>query len=91
MYLENFVCMCDLRDLLRDDVRVALLNHANFEILACAREECNEYAFSGKIRGWMNGAREIQRRRIRMIALVAVGGHIPTANGENCEYGAKYQ
>ena len=70
---------------------VALLDHANFEILARAREECNKYAFSCKIRGWMNGSREIQHRRIRMIALVAVGGHVPAANGENGEHGAEYQ
>ena len=42
-----------------------------------------------KISGRLNGTREIEHRRVRIVAPAAAAAHIPAANDEECEDGAK--
>jgi len=87
--LESFIRVRDFCNLIRDDVRISLFDVADLEILPRAREECDEDALARKIIGRMNGTREIEHGRVRVVAPVVVAAHISAADDKKGEDGAE--
>ena len=89
LYLERGIRMDKLCKLLSKEGRVSLFDVANFVVFPCAREECDEHAFSFK------GSRGLQRLREvegSMIFLCVVGCRIftPAAEREKKQRGKQY-